>query len=114
MAKNKNKDFKKQLNQAIRDADNPWEMQQKVRQHLQTMGVNHANPGKYSANDIPDYDINTLMNKIGDKMPPGIKQMLDQFIPIIPTPGAMGDPHFKKEMKKKMKNFRSVFKSPYE
>lgn len=119
MAKNKNKEMKKQLNEIVRNASNPWEMQQNVQQYLQTTGVNYkspvqTNPSDGAAMKMPDYDISKLMDKLGDKMPPGMKQMMDQFMPVIPTKEAMQDPNFKKEMKKKMKNFRSVFQSPYE
>lgn len=139
MAKSKNKDFKNNLNQAIHNSRNPWEMQQNVQQQLQSMGVNYTKPvkqgltaskqdstdqqgSKSSKPDItarkpismPDNDINQLMDKLGDKLPPGIKQMLDQFIPIIPDLGSMDNPKLKKEMKKKLKGFSSAFKSPYE
>ncbi len=118
MAKNKNKNSKYNLNQAIQNSSNPWEMQQNIQQQLQSMGVNYAKPVKQDPASkpisMPDYDVNKLMDKLGDKMPPGIKQMLDQFMTIIPGPGSMDNPNFKKEMKKKMKGFSTVFKSPYE
>lgn len=133
MAKHKNKDLQKQLRQVIQESNNPWEMQQNVQKTLQTMGTAyvHSKPDNTAGKKpivnpkpensaekkpitMPDYDINMLMDKLGDKMPPGIKQVLDQFIPMIPTAQTMNDPKFKKEMKKKMKSFGSVFQSPYE
>lgn len=119
MSSKKNKEFKNQMNDAIRNAKNPWEMQQNIQKHLQTTGVNYSHPDKHESQDqpsmqMPDYDIGKLMDKLGDKMPPGIKQVLDQFIPIIPAAGDMTDPKFKKEMKKKMKNLKNIFQSPYE
>lgn len=120
MSAKKNKEFKNQMNEVIRNSSNPWEMQQNIQKQLQSMGVHYSPPGKQEKHErtgtvqMPDYDINQLMNKLGDKMPPGIKQMLDQFIPIIPSIGAMDDPKLKKEMKKKMKNLRTMFQSPYE
>lgn len=142
MSAKKNKEFKNQMNEVIRNSSNPWEMQQNIQKQLQSMEVHYSPPGKQEKHDraetgklgrtagadtnkqekheqtgtvqMPDYDINQLMNKLGDKMPPGIKQMLDQFIPIIPSIGAMDDPKLKKEIKKKMKNLRTMFQSPYE
>lgn len=119
MSGKKNSEFKNQMNDAIRNSSNPWEMQQNIQKQLQTLGVNYSPPVKQASyaqtyEQMPDYDISKLMDKLGEKMPPGIKQMLDQFIPIIPAAGAMDDPKFKKEMKKKMKNLRTMFQSPYE
>ena len=119
MAKKKNKELKNNLTQAIQNSDNPWEMQQNIQQHLQSVGLNYTKPLKHEANasksmNMPDYDVSKLMDKLGDKMPPGVKQMLDQFITLIPGPGSLDNPNFKKQMKKKMKNMNSIFKSPYE
>ncbi len=119
MARNKNKDFKNNLNQAIYNSTNPWEMQQNIQRQLPSMGVNYTKPVKKEKanskhNSVPEYDMSKLMDNLGKKMPPGVKQMMEQFMTIIPGPGAMDNPNFKKEMKKKMKNFSSVFKSPYE
>lgn len=119
MARNRNKDFKNNLNQAIHNSTNPWEMQQNIQRQLQSEGVNNTQPVKREkANskkiDMPEYDMSKLMDNLGSKMPPGVKQMMEQFMTIIPGPGAMDNPNFKKEMKKKMKGLSSAFKSPYE
>lgn len=119
MARKKNKDNKNSLKQAIYNSHNPWEMQQNIQQQMQSMGTVYTKqvkrkPANSKQINMPEYDMSKLMDKLGSKMPPGVKQMMEQFMTIIPDPGDMDNPNLKKEIKKKMKNFSSVFKSPYE
>jgi len=120
MGKHKNKELKNKINQTlIQGAGDPWAVHQSVQEHLRSMGMDYSKRSKADSvpkktYNMPDYDMTQLMDKLGGKMPPGVKHMMEQFMSIIPNEGAMDSPNFKKEMKKKMKGFSSVFKSPYE
>ncbi len=119
MGKSKDKELKNILNQSVQAGSNPWEIHQKVQEHLQSRGLGYSTLGQDHKIEskpisVPEYDMNELMDKLGGKMPPGVKQMMVQFMSIIPTAGSSASPNLKKEMKKKMKGLSSVFKSPYE
>lgn len=108
-----------QPNQSDYWVSNSSQKQPNVRDYSSDPGVHYTewtkkSSGEKKPNYTADYDMNKLMDKLGDKMPPGIKQMMEQFISIIPGPGGMNSPNFKKEMKKKLKGLSSTFKSPYE
>lgn len=119
MGKGKNKELKNKLNQTVQGARNPWVFPQTVQEPPKSMGPNYskrseANTAPKNQVNIPNYDMTKLMDKAGGKIPPAVKQMMEQFMNTIPTAGAMNSPNFKKEMKKKMKCLSTTFKSPYE
>lgn len=119
MSNTKNKEFKNKIKQAVQSAENPGEIYSRVQESLQGVGSEYSRPQAKSKYEQPpidysQYDISQLMEKLGKKMPPGIKQMMEQFVSIIPASGNLDSDDFKKQMKKKMKSFKSTFKSPYE
>ncbi|CFX78133.1 Uncharacterized [Syntrophomonas zehnderi OL-4] len=135
MGNTKNQEFKNKIKQAVQNTQNPAEIYSRVQESLQSHSFNYSYPREKQANeqqppkfpqpkqnrryepkpvDYSQYDIGMLMDKLGNKMPPGVKQMMEQFINVIPKSGNFDSADFKKEMKKKMKGFKSAFKSPYE